>query len=240
MNRNITTVLVVFGAVIAALILFFGGFFIRGALDGSISAANQLAGQAQANLVASAVPTLQPTAAATDISADDDPARGPAEAAVTIIEFADYQCPYCKRYVDETLPLILSTYGAKVRYVFRDFPISQLHPQAVQAAEAADCANEQGKFWEYHDLLYQNQGALDAASLKAYAGQLGLNQATFDACLDTDKYADEVQADFQDALAHGVTGAPTFFVNGRKLVGALSFAQFQQVIEEVITSAPTN
>lgn len=171
-----------------------------------------------------------------NVSVDDDPARGPQCAPVTIIEFSDFQCPACSRYVNETLPLILATYGDQVRYVFRDFPIPS-HPQAQKAAEAAQCAFEQGKFWDYHDMLFQNQGALDVPSLKSYAVALGLDESTFSLCLDSGKYAAEVQKDFDDGVAYGVTGVPTFFINGRKVVGAQPFSTFQSIIEEELAKA---
>jgi protein-disulfide isomerase len=118
--------------------------------------------------------------------------------------------------------------------VYRDFPLTQLHPRALPAALAADCANAQGKFWQYHDLLFANQSALDDASLEAYAAQLGLDQATFDECYTSREYFDEVAADFQDGVDYGVSGTPTFFVNGHRLVGAQPFAAVQQVIEQVL------
>jgi len=235
MKQHFSSMIVAVVAMALALAFFFAGFFVRGWIDreltaGSPTAIDQPLPTKLVNLLV-ATPT-EDTAQLTDISAENHPARGPADARVTIIEFSDYQCPFCKSYVDQTLPLILDTYGDRVRYVFRDFPIEQLHPQAVQAAQAAQCAFEQGKFWEYHDLLFQNQGALDAKSLKEYAVQLGLDQVVFDGCLDSGKYAQEVQDDFDDARAHGVTGTPTFFINGRKLMGAQSFATLQAIIEE--------
>jgi protein-disulfide isomerase len=246
MKQHISSAIVAVVAVALALAFFFAGFFVRGWVDRELVAAVPITAEMadpSPPVQGTAAPAATPTADISplaDIGADDDPARGPADAPVTIIEFSDYQCPFCKRYVEETLPLILDTYGDRVRYVFRDFPIGELHPQAAQAAQAAQCAFDQGKFWEYHDLLFGNQGALDVSSLKGYAGALGLDQAAFDRCLDSAEYAQEVQDDFEDARAHGVTGVPTFFINGRKLVGAASFASFQTIIEEELrkTNAP--
>jgi protein-disulfide isomerase len=172
------------------------------------------------------------------VSADNDPALGPENAPVTIIQFSDFQCPFSKRYFDETEQLILSAYGDQVRYVFRDFPLTSIHPQAEKAAEAARCAFDQGKFWEYHDMLFQNQGALDVDSLKSYAAALGLDQTAFNLCLNSGKYAEEVEKDIEDARSYGVTGSPTLFINGRKVVGAQPYAVFQNIIEEELAKIP--
>jgi protein-disulfide isomerase len=167
-----------------------------------------------------------------NVSVDDDPALGPDDALVTIIQFSDFQCPFSKRYFDETEQLILSNYGDQVSYVFRDFPLTSIHPQAQKAAEAAQCAFDQGKYWEYHDMLFQNQGALDVDSLKSYATALGLDETAFNLCMDSGKYAEEVAKDIADGRSYGVLGSPTFFINGRKVVGALPYDTFQMVIEE--------
>lgn len=174
-----------------------------------------------------------------DVSPDDDPAWGPADAPVTIVEFGDYQCPYCKRFYDETFPAIKAAYEGRVRFVYRDFPLTSIHPYAQKAAEASECADDQGRFWDYHDVLWANQGALDIASLKAYAAQLGLDMATFDDCLNSGKNAQEVQKDHSDGASYGVPGTPTFFINGVKLVGAQPFSSFQAVIDPLLAVAPT-
>jgi protein-disulfide isomerase len=211
-----------------AMAFFFGGYFVRGWVDGGQEAA--------------VLPTQTPvpavgTLVVGNVSPDDDPARGPENAAVTIIEFSDFQCPYSGSYFNQTLPLILSNYGDKVRYVYRFFPLSSIHPEAEKAAEAAECAYEQGEFWEYHDILYQNQNALGITDLKAYAVELGLDESAFDLCLDSGKYADEVAKDVKDGQSYGVSGTPTFFVNGRKVVGALPYTTWQSVIDEELSKA---
>ena len=133
----------------------------------------------------------------------------------------------------QTLPQIKQAYEGKIRFVFRNFPV---HGQpAVKAAEAALCADDQGKFWEYQDLLFAHQSALDAASLKSYAAQLGLDTATFDQCLDEGEKTAEVQKDAQDARSYGVTGTPAFFINGRLVSGAQSFSVFQRAIDAALT-----
>ena len=170
------------------------------------------------------------------------PPLGPANAKVTIIEFSDFQCPYCARFQAQTLPQILQNYGDKVRFVYRNFPHES--QQSVKAAEAADCANEQGAFWKYHDLLFQNQSALDDASLKGYASSLGLDTAAFNTCLDTDKYLSELQKDYQDAIAAGAQGTPAFavgvsagqFVNAALIYGAQPYSVFQAAIEAALAA----
>jgi protein-disulfide isomerase len=169
-----------------------------------------------------------------DVSVDDDPAWGPTDAPVIIVEFGDYQCPYCKQFHDETLPQISETYEGQIRFVFRDFPLSGVHPWAQKAAEASECADDQERFWDYHDLLWANQSALDVDSLEAYAAQLGLDTATFDDCLDSGANAEEVQNDFEDGVSYGVAGTPTFFVNGIKVVGAQPFSVFQTMIDSLL------
>jgi protein-disulfide isomerase len=149
------------------------------------------------------------------INVDDDPARGDASAPVTIVEFTDFQCPSCAAMhpvIDETL----KSYGNRVRLVVRDFPLS-MHAQARKAAEAADAANAQGKFFEYIPVLFKNQSALDIASLKKYASDLGLDRARFDAALDSGQYATEVSHDVADGEAYGVDATPTLFINGVRL-----------------------
>ena len=174
-----------------------------------------------------------------EVSPDDDPAWGPVDAPVTIVEFADYQCPYCKQFFDQTLPQIKKTYEGRLRFVYRDFPLTAIHSNAEKAAEASECADDQGRFWDYHGLLWDNQQALDVASLKAYAGQIGLDTATFDDCLDSGKNAQEVQKDYSDGVSYGVTGTPTFFINGVELLGTLPFSGFQTIIDGLLAVAPT-
>ncbi len=171
-----------------------------------------------------------------DVSADDDPARGPQDARVTVIEFADFQCPYCGRFHAQTLPQILREYGDRIRFVYRDFPLTATHPYAQKAAEASECAHEQGKFWEYHDVLYLNQGALDRASLSRYAQNIGLETAKFDSCVDSGKYAEEVANDLQAGAAAGVRGTPAFFVNGQLISGAQPYSLFKTTIDAALAN----
>jgi len=171
-----------------------------------------------------------------EVSVDDDPVKGSKNAPVTIVEFSDFQCPFCARFFEQTLPQIEENYikTGKVKFVYRDFPLS-FHQYAQKAAEAAECADEQEKFWEYHDVLFQKQSewsSTGVAKFKEYATTLGLNTSKFNECLDSGKYSDEVQKDFKDGSSYGVSGTPTFYVNGIEVVGAQPYTAFQQIIDQ--------
>lgn len=159
-----------------------------------------------------------------------DPVKGPATAAVTIIEYSDYQCPFCAR-VNPTLDRVRETYGDKVRIVFKDFPLA-IHPEAPKASEAAYCAGDQGKYWEMHDKLFANQQALQIPALKEHASALGLNAETFNQCLDSGKHAGRVAANLKAGEALGIGSTPTLYINGRPIVGAQPFEFFKTVIDE--------
>jgi protein-disulfide isomerase len=161
------------------------------------------------------------------------PARGPATARVTIIEFSDYECPYCKR-AEEVVNEVVKAYGDKVRFVYRDYPLP-FHANARPAAEAAACAEGQGKFWEYHAKLFAAPN-LTEATLKQVAGEVGLNQAKFDECLAKSQFTSVVEKDIADATAVGVRGTPAFFVNGRMLSGAQPFEKFKEIIDQELAS----
>ncbi len=175
-----------------------------------------------------------PSSAVLSDITDSDPMLGNPDAPVTIVEFGDFQCPFCGRFFQQTLPQIKEQYvkTGKVRFVYRDFPLVSIHNEAQKSAEASECANEQGKFWPYHDLLYERQNQLGVANYKRWAEELGLNAAQFNECLDSGKYSDEVQKDYEDGLALGVSGTPGTFINGRLVAGALPFSQFATIIEE--------
>ena len=159
------------------------------------------------------------------------PARGPADAKVTIIEFSDYQCPFCRR-AEPTLQQVLAQYEGKIRFVFRHFPLDRIHPQARGASEAAACAAEQGKFWEYHAELFTEGAQFDRAGLDALATKTpGLDAAAFKLCVDERKTQALVEADLQAGQAAGVTGTPAFFINGIPLRGALPIDDFKKVID---------
>jgi protein-disulfide isomerase len=162
------------------------------------------------------------------------PSRGPAGAPVEIVEFSDFQCPFCLR-AHPTVTQVLSTYGDRIRFVYRNYPLPN-HPNAWPAAEAAACAAEQGKFWEYHDRLFDNQGKLGEADLRQHAAALGLDTAKFDACVDSHKYKSDVDADVAAGEEAGVSGTPAFFINGRQLSGAQPFETFKRVIDEELAA----
>jgi protein-disulfide isomerase len=163
------------------------------------------------------------------------PERGAgAKAPVTIVEFSDYQCPFCKK-AEESVDKVMKAYGDKVRLVFRDFPLP-MHPNARPASEAASCANDQGKFWEYHAKLFGNQGALSEDNLKGYAKDVGLDEAKFAKCLADKPFKAVIDKDIEDGSKVGVTGTPAFFINGRMISGAQPFEKFKEVIDEELAS----
>ena len=167
------------------------------------------------------------------INGPDNLARGPANAPVTIVEFSDFQCPFCKR-AEQTLRELEQQYQGKLRVVYRYFPLLPIHPDSVRAAEAAQCAAEQGKFWPYHDILFAKQDALSSPDLKKYAQGLGLNMQRFDTCLDTGATVSRVAGDVAEGNRLGVNGTPTFFINGIRLSGAQPIARFKKLIDAAL------
>jgi protein-disulfide isomerase len=159
-----------------------------------------------------------------NVEAAKGAAKGPASAPIEIIEFSDFQCPFCQR-ANPTVDQVLKTYGDRVRFVYRHFPLGN-HPNARPAAEASQCAAEQGKFWEYHDRLFANPSKLGDPDLKQHAAALGLDTGKFNACVDSHKYKPQVDADVNAGEEAGVNGTPAFFVNGRMLSGAQPFESF--------------
>jgi protein-disulfide isomerase len=166
-----------------------------------------------------------------DVSAEDAPFKGPVNAPITIVEFSDFQCSYCKRVV-HILDQVLERYPDKVKLAFRDFPIANIHPHAQKAAEAAHCAAEQGKFWEFHDLLFEKQDTIPTTNFAEQANTLGLDAASFQTCLDSRKYQAKVEGNYAAGVKAGVSGTPAFFINGRLLSGAQPLEAFKAVIDE--------
>jgi protein-disulfide isomerase len=164
------------------------------------------------------------------------PVRGASDAPVTIVEFSDFHCPYCRR-VQPVLDQVRAKYDGKIKIVFRDFPIDTLHPQARAAAEAARCATEQGKFWEFHDLVFQNDADALPATLAGFAKTVGLDVPAFEACRTSGKYKNPVQTSNVEGTRLGITGTPTFFINGRILVGAQPLEAFSKIIDEELVTA---
>lgn len=195
------------------------------------------------------VPTTTPAAATQDTSAsdeptrydiptDDDPSYGPDNAPITLIEFSDYECPYCRKWHSEVFPLLLQTYPDKIRFVYRDFPLSSIHGNATPAAEAANCAGEQSQYWEYNNLLFSNALGLGSDAYIGYSQQLKLDAEKFQQCLDSRKYQAEVEADYEYAANLGIRSTPTFFINGLAVVGAQGFDVFQTIIDQELASIP--
>jgi protein-disulfide isomerase len=172
-----------------------------------------------------------------DVSTDDDPSIGPPNAPITIIEFSDYQCPYCEVWYKQVYQQLLASYPNQIRFVYRDLPLP-MHPEAVPAAEAADCAGEQNAYWKYHDALFNQKYGLSRTAYDQYATDLGLDLKAFAACVDSHRYQGEIQADASDAARVGISGTPSFVVNGRILIGALPFSEFKTVIDEELAAKP--
>jgi protein-disulfide isomerase len=174
-----------------------------------------------------------------DVAAAGYPARGPAAAPVTIVEFSDFQCPFCSR-ITPTLEQVVAKYGDKVRLVFRQFPLP-MHQNAAKAAEAALCANEQGKFWQMHDAMFKDQAGLAVDGLKTKAAAIsGINAANFNTCLDSGKEAVAVQADMKAGNKAGVNGTPAMFVNGRFISGVVSSDDLSKVIDDELKRKGTS
>ncbi|MBE3067032.1 MAG: DsbA family protein [Chloroflexi bacterium] len=172
-----------------------------------------------------------------NVSTDGDPSIGPEDAPVTIVEFSDYQCPYCASWYQQTFDRLIANYPGQIRFVYRDLPLP-MHPEAIPAAEAAHCAGEQDAYWKFHDALFSGQYDLGRAAYEQYAADLGLEPAAFTACLDDHRYQDEVRADAADATSLGLTGTPSFVINGRILIGALPFEDFKAIIDEELAVKP--
>lgn len=169
-----------------------------------------------------------------EVSLDDDDVLGDENALITIVEFSDFECPYCGKYNNDTFKKIKENYidTGIVKYVFRDYPLS-FHENAGKAAEAAECAGDQGQYWEMHDMLFSDQENLSEEKYLDYARELGLNEEEFSACLSSGTHADEVLKDIADAESYGVSGTPAFFIDGIMVTGAQDFEVFREIITEL-------
>lgn len=165
----------------------------------------------------------------------DEPVLGKENAPIKIEEYSDFQCPFCGMFFSDTFPYIKTKYidAGIANFSYRDFPLS-FHPDAEPAAIAAQCALEQGQFWKMHDLIFQNQNNLSTDLYKQFASELGLDTIKFNSCIESKKYLPEVLDDYFKGASNGVSGTPTFFINGEKLVGAQPFANFEQKIDEIL------
>lgn len=162
---------------------------------------------------------------------ETDPTLGPEDAPIVIVEFADFECPFCQRHAQQTHVRLLEEYGDQIRFVYKDFPLSSLHPNAYSSALAGQCAHEQDAFWPYHDLLFSGRLGLGQEAYLAYAEELSLDVAAFTACLEEARYAESVQADYDYGSEIGVSSTPTFFVNGIAVIGAQPYELFVEIIE---------
>lgn len=167
-----------------------------------------------------------------DVPSAGFPSLGPQDAPIVIVEFSDFQCPFCKRFHDETLQPLLAAYPGKIRFIYRHLPLTSIHTEAFPSAEASMCADEQGAFWQYHDKIFENQDKLGFGLYLQIASDQGLDSAVFEDCLNSRKYKDAVQKDLDFALDLGANSTPTFFINGLAVVGAQPLETFKQVIDK--------
>jgi len=174
--------------------------------------------------------------ARTAVAVEGHPAKGPANAPVTIVEFSDFECPFCAGFLP-TLREIEKNYKDKVRIVYRQFPLTNIHPNAAKAAEASLCAHEQNKFWPLHDAMFADQSNLGVEALKKKAAQLSLDMTRFDSCLDLGKYARAVEIDVAEGAKAGVNGTPSIFINGRFFSGNLPYEEVKRVVDDELARA---
>jgi len=247
------------GVIVTLVVATFLGGYTLGTMQDSGLSEKELETLIIAAGQGSAAQTPQPTQQLTQspgpqiiqVSLDDDPVRGNPDAPITMVEFSDFQCPFCQRFHQTTLPLILENYvdTGKVKFVYRDFPIVSIHPNgAVVTAIAAECADEQGMFWQYHDKIFQNQKNWERLAtedivneLRAYAEEFDLNTNQFNDCLDSSKYLNEVNNDLQEGTSYGITGTPVFFIGNEergyiKVTGAQPYSVFQSVLDQMLAS----
>ena len=246
LKRSTYNILIISIIITIGIAAFFAGAYLTNLNSDQISQEefeNEIA-KLELKILENQLPTKQPSIPL-KISTDNDPVIGKLNAPVTIIEFSDFQCPFCAKFHLETLPLIMNEYinEGQVKLVFRDFPIQSIHPNALPASLAAECANEQGKFKEMHDVLFENQKEWNKQSIdnviitfNQYASGMGLDGNTFDSCLKNGKYVEEIQKDLNDGRTYGISGTPGFFVGNDQigfieLKGAQPFENFKKVID---------
>jgi len=221
------------GLVLLAFALGLGtGYFVWvRPLQARVTDAEARLAAAQADQTAQAEQAIPEEVQRYDVPEDDDPVFGDANAAITIIEFSDYECPFCRRWHQEVWPQIQAQYGDQVRLVYRDFPLYSIHPNAEPAAVAANCAGDQGRYWEFSDMLFNGSEVLSSDLYTSYAEKLNLDLNKFSTCVADAANKQEIEADFNYASELGVRSTPTFFINGLAVVGAQPFDVFQQIID---------
>ena len=224
------------GVTLTSLVAFVMTYsLLRTKIDDSNSNTNQAAAaQANSNSAAVADTNTAPTVADITIKPTDY-VRGDTNAPVTLVEYSDFECPYCESLAT-TLDQVMTDYQGKVKLVYRYFPLTSIHPNAQKSAEAAECAGAQGKFWEMHDKLFENQSALAVTDLKQYAKDLGLNTTTFNNCLDNGTATARVNSDEQEGINYGVQGTPATFINGTLVSGALPYSSFKSAIDAALAN----
>ena len=166
-----------------------------------------------------------------EVASEGFPSIGPKDAPITIIEFSDYQCPYCRRWHEQVYEPLLAAYPGQIRVVYRHFPLTSIHPDAFPAAQAAMCAGEQNAYWQFHEKIFSSD-ALGSSVYTQYAQELGLDMSAFDSCIAEGRYDEAIQADLDFAVNLGVRSTPTFFINGLAIVGAQPLDIFKQVIDK--------
>jgi protein-disulfide isomerase len=235
-NKLVATILLA-AILVSGALVYVGYNFANGNIseDAFEVAVNNYAAKQQAAAQKAQAEASKPQLITQEDLTDDDAFLGEEDAPVTIVEFSEYQCPYCKRHFDQVMPQIKEKYidTGKVKYIFRDFPL-EFHDQALPAALAAECAGDEGndKYFEMHDKLFENQADLSEEKIKELAEEIGLDMSSFDDCFDNETYKEEVEKDAADGKSIGVTGTPAFIINGWGLKGAQPFSEFEKLIEQ--------
>ncbi|MBT8252189.1 MAG: DsbA family protein [Nitrosopumilus sp.] len=249
-KKSTFTSLVVVLVILIAIASFFAGSYVTNLDSDKLTKSylNDAISKLELKMENNVKSPNQPNTKPVKISIDDDPMKGNPDAKITIIEFSDYECPFCGRFYTNTLPLIEENYinTGLVNFVYRDFPIQSIHDNALPAALATECADDQGKFWPYHNMIFENKSTwekLNGTNLlkefEQYAIVLGLSTEEFNSCLESGKHLEEVKKDLQDGRDYGVTGTPGFFVGNDELgyvelKGAQPFESFQKVIDRML------
>lgn len=215
------------------------GYVVWGMESPGETVLNTQSADQPAGPVAEVPVTQQPQYKRYDIPTENAYSLGPADAPITLVEFSDYQCPFCRRWHDEVYEPLLAAYPGKIRLVYRHLPLTSIHPDAFSAAEAAMCAGEQDAYWQYHDKLFSSESLGNAVYLQ-YAQDLGLNMQTFEACLTDHKYQKTIEDDSNFAIDLGIRSTPTFFINGLAIVGAQPLDVFKQVIDKELAGEIPN